>query len=203
MKLCYENNVEKYVNIGTSFEYGNNKNGIGINSNLNPIGLYGTVKASQSLLVKNLAYKYNLNTLSVKPFTMFGPLENSYKLFPLILNSLKNSKPIKLTHGEQLRDYLHVEDIATFIAKNSASKQMNVYEEILVGSKKSYSLKEFCSLTARLSNYSEDYLLWGEKEYRKDEIFYNYSIKNEVFCIESDLKDSISKTINFYNEIDL
>jgi nucleoside-diphosphate-sugar epimerase len=45
-------------------------------------------------------------------FFVYGPHEPLPRLVPSIVSSLKKQQPAKCTHGEQMRDYLHVEDVA-------------------------------------------------------------------------------------------
>jgi nucleoside-diphosphate-sugar epimerase len=54
--------------------------------------------------------------------TIYGENEERHRLIPYILDSLKENKQIKLTTGEQVRDYLYVEDIPKIISSTLEKK---------------------------------------------------------------------------------
>src|SRR6185312_1719393 len=43
---------------------------------------------------------------------IYGKVENTQRLIPYLINAMANNEEIKLTRGEQVRQYIHVSDIA-------------------------------------------------------------------------------------------
>lgn len=67
---------------------------------------------------KRLLSKYfssipeNLNFFHLILPNIYGKEENPQRLIPYLINALKNNKDIKLTRGEQVRQYIHASDVA-------------------------------------------------------------------------------------------
>lgn len=50
-------------------------------------------------------------------FHLFGPHEPPGRLVPAVVMALLKGEPARCTHGRQIRDFLHVEDVAAaFVA---------------------------------------------------------------------------------------
>ena len=62
--------------------------------------------------------------------TIYGEHENSNRLIPYLINAIKNKEVIKVTTGEQVRQYLYVDDVAPIlfdvIKKNITSAIYNI-----------------------------------------------------------------------------
>jgi nucleoside-diphosphate-sugar epimerase len=58
---------------------------------------------------------------------MYGPGENAKRLIPYLLNCLEQGKDLKLSSGEQLRQYTHVKDISCFLANVLAKPVHGIY----------------------------------------------------------------------------
>src|SRR3990167_1159090 len=84
---------------------------------LNPTTLYGTCKnALQSMLV-SFSKQYDLSAAWGRIFFLYGPHENSSRLFPYLMKTLLNSEAARCTAGNHIRDFLHVSDVASaFVA---------------------------------------------------------------------------------------
>ncbi len=60
-------------------------------------------------------------------FNVIGPKEHQERLIPTIIGRLINSQPIDLTAGTQIRDYLHVDDVARAIISVSIKRLSGIY----------------------------------------------------------------------------
>lgn len=62
---------------------------------------------------EQLSYIYGIPFIWTRIFYLYGPYEHPNRLIPYIVNSLLENKKVELkSHGLQIRDYLHVDDIA-------------------------------------------------------------------------------------------
>lgn len=75
--------------------------------------LYGTCKASLFKIVDSYARQVGLSTAWGRIFYLFGPHEQPEKLVPIITQSLLRKEIAKCSHGMQVRDFLHVDDVAS------------------------------------------------------------------------------------------
>jgi nucleoside-diphosphate-sugar epimerase len=92
-----------------------------------PDTLYGTAK--DSLRRTFLAY-CNVSGLSGswgRAFFMYGPRENPSRLVSSVIVSLLKGQPAKSSHGLQVRDYLHIQDVAEGMVALFASQCRGAY----------------------------------------------------------------------------
>lgn len=100
----------------------------------------------------------------------YGPDDDSSKFTShLIRGCLAPGNSIQLTEGQQLRDFIHIDDVVAAyikIIKNSSS--LEKYQSIDVGSGEARTIREFAELVHRLSA-SESSLIFGALPYRANE----------------------------------
>ncbi len=82
-----------------------------------PATLYGAAKYSTQLLLQAWAAETGMSHAWGRIFFLYGPEEYPSRLVPSVINSLLQGQPARCTHGEQVRDFMHVEDVAAgFVA---------------------------------------------------------------------------------------
>ena len=87
------------------------------NSSIKPATLYGKSKHETHLWAEKFSEKNGISLAWGRIFYLYGPCENSVRLVPSVINSLLDNKPALATTGEQILDFLHVEDVASAFAK--------------------------------------------------------------------------------------
>lgn len=81
-----------------------------------PRSPYSASKASSDHLVRAYYHTYNLPTVISNCSNNYGPFQFPEKLIPLAIHNIKNNKPIPVYgKGENIRDWLYVEDHASAI----------------------------------------------------------------------------------------
>lgn len=121
-------------------------------------------------------YSQDIKVVNFKLEHMYGPKDDSSKFVPWLVGEMKsNSSEIKLTKGEQLRDFIYIDDIVSAylkILKNLESLQG--FNEFDVGTGELISIKNF---VLELKEEYEDYfgkinkkLSFGSVPYRKKEV---------------------------------
>jgi nucleoside-diphosphate-sugar epimerase len=80
---------------------------------LRPKTLYGTCKKSLYETLMMFAHQENLSASWGRIFHLYGPYEHSSRLVPSIINPLLKGHQAPCTLGSQIRDFLHVEDVAS------------------------------------------------------------------------------------------
>ena len=82
-----------------------------------PTTEYGAAKAAGWLLANAFARRTGLEVVSVRPFTMYGPMEPPGRLVPSVVRHALAGRPIDLTPGDQRRDFVFVDDaVDAFVA---------------------------------------------------------------------------------------
>lgn len=77
-----------------------------------PDTLYGAAKNGLAETVLGYCTASGLSGAWGRMFFMYGPNENPRRLVPAIILALLRGEEAKSSHGEQIRDYLHVQDVA-------------------------------------------------------------------------------------------
>ena len=74
--------------------------------------LYGCCKNSLFEMVSRYASITNLSFAWARLFFLYGPRENPMRLVPHVINSLLAGETARCSSGDQIRDYLYVQDAA-------------------------------------------------------------------------------------------
>ena len=77
-----------------------------------PNTVYGACKQALNLMVENFAATANLSSAWGRVFFLYGPHEHPQRLVSSIILSLLRGEAAKSSHGRQIRDYMHVQDVA-------------------------------------------------------------------------------------------
>jgi CDP-paratose synthetase len=102
----------------------------------------------------------------------YGPNDDDSKFTTFILKScIENHPTIKLTHGEQKRDFIYVDDVvdAYLLVIESFELIKNNYIEMDVGSGNAVSIRHFVETVHRIT-HSKTQLIFGALPYRRGEV---------------------------------
>lgn len=114
--LAAQRSRARLINCGSCFEYGA---GARWKEDALPAPTteYGAAKAGSWLIAQAFARRTGLEVVSLRPFTMYGPMEPPGRLIPSVVRHALAGRSIDLTPGDQARDFVYVEDAAdAFIA---------------------------------------------------------------------------------------
>ena len=108
-----------------------------------PASLYGVCKHALHTLVSELSDRAGISAAWARIFFLYGPHEDPRRLVASVVRSLLAGEPAECTHGEQLRDFLHVADAGAALA---ALLDGEVEGPVNVASGKPVPLKEIVRL---------------------------------------------------------
>jgi len=84
---------------------------------LAPETLYGVCKHSLQLMLSSYASLQGLSFAWGRIFSIYGPHEHPKRLFASVIQALLKNQEVQCNNGELIRDYLHVNDVASaFVA---------------------------------------------------------------------------------------
>lgn len=98
---------------GTCAEYDTDVGYLREDSPKRPSTLYAAAKLSCCLLSQQIAAMAKINFAWARTFYPYGPQEDDRRVVPAVINALQQGQPFPATAGEQVRDYVYVEDVAT------------------------------------------------------------------------------------------
>ena len=101
----------RFVQIGTSHEYGGSDQPISEDHPLVPMGIYGATKAAAMIVGRTRARELGISWTGLRPFVTFGPSEDPEKFVPYVIRTALAGQPIETTDGRQVRDFLYVKDL--------------------------------------------------------------------------------------------
>jgi len=103
----------RFVMAGTCAEYAQSPDLLHENSPTATQTIYAACKLSLCQIGQHLARDAKADFAWARLFSMYGPDEASGRLIPALIRSLLRQEPFAATAGVQMRDYLHVEDVAS------------------------------------------------------------------------------------------
>lgn len=106
---------------------------------LAPDTVYGACKKALGDLVSAYAGACEVASAWARIFFLYGPREHPDRLVSSVVRSLLTDAPAMCSHGEQIRDYLYVEDVGDALASLLDSE---VVGAVNVGSGRPIALKE-------------------------------------------------------------
>lgn len=150
-------------------------------------------------------YSDKIHCCNVKIEHFYGPGDDNSKFVINILHKIlqKNNK-IKLTKGNQKRDFIFINDVVTAIDKiiKFALKKNKGYSEFQIGTGKSISIKNFVKLLVKICNKKLSILKFGSIPLRKNEpmdIKININkLKKLGWSPQFSLKQGLQETVKFY-----
>ncbi len=115
-----KNKLEKFIQISTDEVYGalGPSGSFNEKCSLKPNNPYSASKASADMLVRSYYKTFNLPAIITRSSNNYGPYQNFEKLIPLLIRrALKNRELPIYGDGQQVRDWLYVEDHCKAIDK--------------------------------------------------------------------------------------
>ena len=88
-----------------------------VSTPLRPTTLYGACKHALQIMVSSYADQIGLSSAWGRIFFLYGPHESPHRLVAGVIQKLLRGESALCSHGRQIRDFLHVQDVAdAFVA---------------------------------------------------------------------------------------
>ena len=78
-----------------------------------PLNLYGVTKAAATLLAPLAGDEAGVEVTTLRVFSPYGPGEDKGRFVPSTILAALRGEPIRMTAGEQVRDFCFVDDVAS------------------------------------------------------------------------------------------
>lgn len=135
-------NYDLFINTGTSSEYGLKDIPMKEEDALEPASFYAATKASTTLLCKVFAKEFKKKIITLRPFSVYGPYEDEERFIPTIMRALIKKTPIKITPGDQRRDFIYIDDLCNIYASTIEKKDRLTNDIINTGTGYEYTNDE-------------------------------------------------------------
>jgi len=117
-----------------------------------PDTLYGAAKDSLRRTFLGYCNVSGLSGSWGRAFFMYGPREKPARLVSSVIISLLKGSPAKSSHGLQVRDYLHIQDVADGMVALFASEAHGAYN---IASGTSTTIREIVELLGKITGRSD------------------------------------------------
>ncbi len=200
-----------FVHISTDEVYGETLTGTSApieNSALNPSNPYSVSKAAADMMVKAYSRTYGLNFITLRLCNNYGPSQYPEKLIPLMIKNIISNKKLPIYgKGDQIRDWLYVEDTANAILKTLEKGQIGkIYN---VGAQQKFTnlevVRTLCKLYSKIT-LTDPKIIENLIEFVKDRPGhdYRYDLNDNLFRNQTGWKPNVSfnqgieKTLDWY-----
>jgi nucleoside-diphosphate-sugar epimerase len=166
-----------------------------------PSTYYGSCKNHLQSIGEKYAAKRGFNFAWGRIFYPYGPNEYPTRLVPSVIQALLKGETAQCTHGNQIRDFLHVTDVADAFVTLLDSEVTGIFN---IGSGKPVSIKELVMQIALLLGKEDDIRL-GAFPARENEppfiVADTSRLQKEVkWCQKYSLEDGIMDTISWWKK---
>lgn len=163
------------IHLGSSAEYAltNEQKPISENAPPETGKPYGTSKYCGGVLMNLKARAVAVRSVALRLFNVYGPGEAEHRLFPTLLLKLGDEQRVALSSGDQVRDFVYVDDVATAVIAamnglNNDAFPAGAFFNISTGV--GNSVRRFAQLTASRLNAEQGLLGFGDLSMRPDEV---------------------------------
>ena len=186
LKSCLKNKVKKIV--FASSIYARSEQG----------GIYSTSKLSSEMIIEQICKKFNLKFVILRFGTVYGERANSFNTVQNFINKSKKKKNIyRETRGNEIRSYIHVDDVAKITFKSLKKKYENNYYNIF--GDKNVIVKNLLNMIKKyVPNLKIRYAKKDKKKYNYKKNPFTYKLRagkilklNNYISIEAGLKKLI------------
>ena len=192
--------VQYFINTGTFAEYAQD------DETLSPSYLYAASKTAFRSILQFYSEQQEFKVINIIPYTVYGGISKQKKLIDYLYEAVGSSETIKMSPGEQVLDFIHIDDVSAFY--RSLLKQLSVIKdkntEIHLGTGKGSTPREICShLESAIGKTAN--VQWGGISYRKNDTMYAVAQKKmpqELIEWQPriDLKEGLKKYIETREE---
>jgi nucleoside-diphosphate-sugar epimerase len=160
----------RLVTAGSSSEYGTPDGPMDESLACDPDDPYGVSKLAGGLLARQVGRAYGLETAHLRLFSVYGPGEDPCRLVSSVIHALVAGRPIDLTPGEQVRDFVYVEDVADALLVAAFKPGIDAVTAN-VGTGVETTVRDLCLRAAAITG-GHDLLRFGARPYRDGERFH-------------------------------
>jgi dolichol-phosphate mannosyltransferase len=142
--------VESFVQTGSSSEYGYKDHPPDEDESLEPNSHYAIAKAAATHYCKLTARKADINAITARLYSIYGPYEEPTRLIPtLLIHGLRGMLP-PLVSPRIVRDFVYVDDATGALVEIASARSLPRGAVYNVCTGRQSSLEEVVTITSRL-----------------------------------------------------
>jgi nucleoside-diphosphate-sugar epimerase len=146
--------LESFVITGSFLEYGVKGRPVRENDMCEPAELYAISKLSATLLGRSFGRTEHIPVIVFRLFTPYGPRVQKGRLVHEVIKNALANEPIPLTHRDNARDFIHVDDVCALLVEGSERAKEYAGETFNLGSGQKTRLEDLVTLVLRAAGSS-------------------------------------------------
>ena len=194
--------IKSFIQLGSCGEYGSLISPQKEHLSGNPQSIYGRAKFLASEHLIKLFNKKKFPVTILRLYQAYGPGQDINRFIPIVIDACIKNKNFDCSDGNQLRDFIHVQDVVNAIMKSLQNFKAKG-EIINIGTGKPQKIKDIISfLVKRLKGGKPNF---GKIKLRKDEILKIYPDISKAkkilkWTAKIKFKSGLEKTIKSYEK---
>ena len=120
-----QSQLRKFIQIGSSDEYGNGVSPQNEDQRELPISPYSFAKTASTQFLQMLHRTEGFPVVIIRPFLVYGPGQNTKRFIPQIITGCINNKEFAVSKGLQLRDFCYITDFVRAIFLTLPNQKIN------------------------------------------------------------------------------
>lgn len=196
---------KKLLFLGSCDEYGICQSPFNEIHQENPTNSYGLSKLATTKLLLSLYSSHQFQSIVLRPSVIYGPNQGADMFLPSLIQSLLADKEYPMTYGDQIRDFIYIDDVVDAIFKSLLFSESTEGLVLNIAAGVSLSIKNIAHITASLIHPNKLKLLKiGDVPYRRNEVM-NYCVNIERarnllgWQPTTKLEQGLHQTISHYN----
>jgi nucleoside-diphosphate-sugar epimerase len=190
----------RYVQIGSSDEYGKAIAPQREDQRESPISSYSAAKTAASHLVESLFGSDGFPGVNARLFLAYGPRQGVERFIPFIIMRCLKDESFPTSEGGQLRDFCFIDDLVNGLLCCAIKKEA-IGETFNLASGRAISIREVVTLINSLIGSGKPN--FGEHPYRPGENMALYADISKAVSLlgwepEISLEDGLKRTISWY-----
>ena len=206
VEIMIKKNIKRFIQIGSSVEYGrrNSPQSEKFFPKLKNLkSIYGKSKLKSTKLMIHYFNKFNFPVSIIRPYLIYGPGQDLNRIIPITISACLKRKNFPCSEGNQLRDFLYIDDFIKLIKKFLVNKKDLNGEIFNVGSGRPVIIKKAIKkIVKKVGHGKPDF---GKINLKKDEILKMYPNISKIRKYTGwkpyiNFEKGLARTILFYEK---
>jgi UDP-glucose 4-epimerase len=151
LTLSAREKIKRFVYVSSSMVYGDFENGTTEDAVCNPQGIYGILKYTGELLVRDFCTRHGIEFVILRPSAVYGPRDVEDRVISKFLVAAMNNRELTVHGASEILDFSFVDDVSLAVCQAATSSRSagNTYN-ITLGH--GYTLLEAAELAVKITN---------------------------------------------------
>lgn len=200
VSIFLKTNIKKFIQIGSSMEYGRIKSPQSENARAHPISTYGKSKLLATNYLIQMFKEKNFPALVLRPYQIYGPAQEENRLIPFVISQSLSGNLFPCSSGKQFRDFLYVADFVKCLDM-LIRKKVKLGQILNVGYGKALKVKNVINITNKKINLGKP--IFNKIKLRKEEQKYLFPSISKIKKVlgwkpKTQFDNGIDKTIKYF-----